>query len=226
MKLQKSATILCTLVALSASANVLAQGAVGAKIGTLGAGIEYVHPISSKIAVGIGVNGLSADGEVEESGIKFDADFNMNTVSLLGDFHPWGNGFRISGGLMSNGNKFDLDGTPVAGGESITIGDETYTPDQLGSVESKISFKDTAPYLGIGWGHAPQSGKGFGFDADLGVLFQGSPIVSFTATCGNLSDAQCDELQAEVDKESAQLKTDSEEFDVYPVISVGVSYKF
>lgn len=238
MKLQKTTLILCTLVTLSLSASVLAKGTVVAKIGTLGAGLEYVHPVTPKIAVGLGLNGLSINETADEEEAELEADLKLSTVSLLGDFHPWGNGFRISGGLMSNRNKLSLDATPSSTStETIQIGDaETeYNVSDLGSLNSSVAFKSTAPYLGIGWGHAPRAGKGFAFDADIGVLFQGSPITSFTATCGTALVAEdtqngntllCDQLDTEVEEQSASLKTDSEEFDMYPVISVGVSYRF
>ena len=235
MKLRNIAAISCTLFSLSHINSVMAQGTVVAKVGTLGAGLEYVHPISPKIAVGFGLNGLSYSDNIEESDINYDADLNMQTISLLGDYHPWGNGFKISGGIMNNGNQFDLTGTPT-GDEEITIGDSTkrYQAEDIGSLTATIGFKSMAPYLGIGWGRAPQSGKGWGFDADLGVLFQGKPDISFAVTCGQaLIDSdqvddgtRCADLKADVEKEEADLETDSDEFDMFPVISLGVSYSF
>lgn len=207
-----------------------AKGTIIGKVGTLGAGLEYVYPINPKLAVGFGVNGAGYSDSIEESDIDFDADLDMQSFSLLADYHPFTNGFRLSGGIMHNGNEFSLDGTPAAGtGETVEINNETYTADQVGSLESLVGFKSTAPYLGIGWGKAPKSGKGWGFDADLGVLFQGSPEVSLTATCGAAFDndqAACDQLKADVANEEVTLKSDSEDFDIFPVISLGVSYTF
>lgn len=212
---------------LAQSNTAVAKGTVVGKVGTLGAGIEYVHPFNANLAVGFGLNGLSYDDSIEESDIDYDATLDMQTFSLIGDYHPFANGFRLSAGIMQNGNEFSLVGTPT-GNETVTIGDNNteYTADEVGSLESLIGFKSTAPYLGIGWGKAPGSGKGWGFDADLGVLFQGSPEVSLTATCGNLSQSDCDTLQAEVAEEEASLRSDSDEFEYFPVISIGASYTF
>ena len=125
MKIRNLAALTCAIFSLSAANSALAQGSIVAKVGTLGAGLEYVHPISPKIAVGLGINGLSYDETIEESNISYDAELNMQTFSLLGDFHPWSNGFRISAGVMSNGNEFDLVGTP-SGSETVEVNGKEY----------------------------------------------------------------------------------------------------
>lgn len=215
------------LVGALAQTNVaMAQGTIVGKVGTLGAGIEYVHPFSSKLAVGFGLNGLSYDESLEESDIDYDATLDMQSFALIGDFHPFANGFRLSAGVMHNGNEFSLVGTP-SGSESVNINGTDYYASDIGSLESLIGFKSTAPYLGIGWGKAPNSGKGWGFDTDLGVLFQGAPIVSLTAICGeDLSESDCGTLQDNVAEEEKSLAIDAEDFELMPVISIGASYTF
>ena len=205
----------------------VAESTVVGKLGTLGGGIEYVHAISPKFAIGIGYNGFSFDDDLEEGGINYDADLKMQNFSIIGDYHPFANGFRISAGITNNGNEFALNATPMEGGDEIQVGSGSYGADDvLESLDGLISFKSTAPYLGIGWGHPPKSGKGWSFDTDLGVLFQGSPIASLTATCVDADSAECTELQNNVAEEEISFKEDSEEFDVFPVVTVGVSYTF
>ena len=226
MKIRNLAALTCAIFSLSVANSALAQGSIVAKVGTLGAGLEYVHPISPKIAVGLGINGLSYDETIEESNISYDAELNMQTFSLLGDFHPWSNGFRISAGVMSNGNEFDLVGTP-SGSETVEVNGKEYNSDEVGSLTARMDFESVAPYIGIGWGHAPLSGKGWGFDADLGVLLQGEPNASLFVTCGPaLSASECSTLESDAAAEEISFKSDSKEFDTLPVISLGVSYSF
>lgn len=164
-----------------------------------------------------------------ESNIDFDADLDMQTIAFTADFHPWENGFRLSAGISSNSNEFNLIGTPSAG-ETVDINGQQYDSSQVGSLEGAIGFKSSAPYLGIGFGHAPKAGKGWAFDADLGVLFQGEPIASLTATCGSGDFAEgtdnCNTLKDNVAAEEVSFKEDAKDFDIYPVVSVGVSYRF
>lgn len=225
-------TLGCSLVAMMSvvSTNVAAEGTIIGKVGLLGGGLEYVYPISSKFAVGVGYNGFTFDDSIEENDINFDADLEMKSFSLLGDYHPFENGFRLTGGIYQNGNEFKLTGTPV-GEETVEIGGTTYSAADVGSLTGVIDFDGTAPYLGFGWGKAPKSGKGFGFDLDIGVLFQGAPNVSLTATCGDalLADPAglaCPQLESDVAVEEAELRESSEDFEVYPVISAGISYTF
>lgn len=222
----KTTVISCLLATglLATSGSAVAKGTVIGKVGTLGGGLEYVYPINSKLAIGLGANGFSYSESLEESDIDYDADLDMQSFSLVGDYHPFGNGFRLSAGIYSNGNEFSLVGTPT-GDDEVFIGDnpDPYTAEDLGSLEALIGFKSTAPYLGIGWGKVP-NGKGWGFDADLGVLFQGSPEVSLTATCAD--DVVCDELEDDIAAEEASLAVDAEDFEMFPVISLGVSYSF
>lgn len=208
-------------------ANVaMAEGTIVGKIGTLGAGLEYVHPLNSKLAIGIGVNGMSFDESLTESEIDYDADLNMQSISLLADFHPFENGFRISAGAMQNGNEFSLVGTPV-GDETVEVNGNTYTASDVGSLEAFLGFDSLAPYVGIGWGHAPKSGKGWSLDADLGVLFQGEPNASLSATCGTaLTAVACSVLTADVALEEQSFISDVADFELLPVVSIGASYTF
>jgi len=203
-----------------------AKGTVVGKVGTLGGGLEYVYPISPKFAVGVGINGFSISDNLNESDINYDADLKMQNFSIIGDFHPYKNGFRLSAGLTHNGNEFSLSAKPT-GTETVNINGTNYTAaDGIESLNGAIDFKSIAPYLGVGWGHAPNSRKGWSFDADLGVLFQGSPNSSLSITCTNPGSQACTDLEAEVAEEEKSFKTDTDDFDLYPVISIGASYTF
>lgn len=214
--------------ALLQTNTAMAGGSVVGKVSTLGVGLEYVHPINDKLAIGVGVNGLSYDNSLEESDIDYDATLDMQSFSLIGDYHPFSNGFRLSAGILQNGNEFSLVGTPV-GNETVEINGSSYTAADVGSLEGKLGFKSTAPYLGLGWGHAPKAGKGWAFDADVGVLFHGKPEASLTATCGSAFTndvAGCNTFLSNVSAEENSFKSDTEDFDIMPVISIGASYRF
>jgi hypothetical protein len=59
---------------------------------------------------------------------------------------------------------------------------------------------------------------------DAGVVFQGSLDVALTSTGGSLSGDP--DLQAALAAEEAQLEDDIDEFDLYPVLALGVGYRF
>ena len=87
----------------------------------------------------------------------------------------------------------------------------------------KIDFIDIAPYLGLGWDTSFGKNKGFGFLFELGAIYQGSPKVDLSAD-GPISSNPT--FQIELAKEESNLQSDFDEFKVYPVIAIGLSYRF
>jgi hypothetical protein len=81
-----------------------------------------------------------------------------------------------------------------------------------------VDFKSTAPYFGVGWGNAT-NGR-FGLALDLGVVLQGIPQVSLTATGLVSSDPN---FVQELNREVQELENDISAFKYYPVISLGLS---
>jgi hypothetical protein len=146
----------------------------------------------------------------------------------LVDYHPWKNsGFRLTGGLVFQDNNIEGNGKSNSD-QKIQIGDQEYTSDQLGSVKAKVSFPNSvAPYLGIGWGNAVKPGNRWSFSANLGVMFTGSPKVNLTPQFGAAATPQIqDQIQSDVERERQQLENDLKWLNIYPVLSLGISYQF
>ena len=82
-----------------------------------------------------------------------------------------------------------------------------------------------APYLGIGYGNV--AGFGVNFYFDLGVMFQGTPSASLSATCGSAVPAStCSQLQRDVAAEQTRLQDEISGFQYYPVANIGVTIGF
>jgi hypothetical protein len=199
--------------------------AITPEIGTLGVGATVTKSVTPNINAKLGISGLGISADAEESGVKYDAKLNLFNVSTLLDYHPWQNsGFRLTGGLVFQDNKVEGNAKP-SNGQTIEIGDKTYTQQELQSVKAKVSFANSvAPYLGIGWGNAVKPGRRWGFSASLGVMFAGSPKVEITPV-GARADLVT-EIQANIEKERKQLEGDLDSLNIYPVLSLGVSYQF
>ena len=58
---------------------------------------------------------------------------------------------------------------------------------------------------------------------DIGILFQGSPNVSYTAS-GVLADNPT--FQANLERDRQDIEEDMDEYEYYPVLSMGVAYQF
>ncbi len=211
---------------LSSNAQIFDNHQIGVNVGTLGAGIEYSTSINEMFALRTGVNGLNYSDSLNESGIKYDADLELKTASLILDYHPFSNGFRLSGGAMYNGNQLKVTGKPDGSGD-IEINDVIYDSTKVGQLDGKVDFNTFAPYAGIGYSTSKTKSSGFSFNTEIGAMFQGSANAKLTANCGSaLTVAECTTLKSDLAAEEKQLNDELSSFDIYPVITVGMGYKF
>lgn len=212
--------VLTAVIALFAgSSAALADGlAIGLKAGTLGVGVELTtNVVPALINVRLQGNGFDYSKTITDTQAVYDAKLKLQSAGLIADWYPLAGKFRISGGVYYNGNKFAGTATPVAG--TITIGNTTYTTAQAGTVSANIDFNKVAPYVGIGWGDPVSSGSPLGFSFELGALYQGKPKSKVTATGPAV-------VAAALAAEQQQLDNALNNFKFYPVISLGINYKF
>lgn len=214
------AAMLLGVWALAPSAAQANGIGIGAKAGTLGAGVEASVSLVPSLNLRLGANGFTYDFSDTLDEIRYDAELELDTQSLILDWHPLGGSFRVSAGLVRNGNEASLSGVATTG---ATIGDTFYSPADIGQISGAVTFDSTASYLGIGWGNAVGKNKRFGFSVDLGVLFQNSPDVTLS-TNGLLANDPG--FQADLRQEEANIEADVEDFEAYPVISFGFSFRF
>lgn len=195
--------------------------AAGIKVGTLGLGGEVTIGILPGINFRTGYNALNYEGDASRSDIGYDYKLKLSTFPLLIDWHPLPlSGFRVTGGAMINNSKVEATGQAQG---AYTIGDTTYTASQVGTLTGNIDFNTMAPYAGIGWGNAVSSLVPLTITCDVGVMFQGTPRVSLGATGPIASDTT---FQTNLAKEEADIRDKTDGFKFYPVVSLGLSYKF
>lgn len=192
---------------------------VGVKAGTLGLGVELNYPLASNMSIAVGLNTFSQSETDTIENIEYDVDLDLQTFAVLFNYHPFSGAFRITAGAMLNNNELSLAAKPNA---TYNINGVDYTAAEVGNLEATVDFNTVAPYVGVGLGHGTSSGLSFTFD--VGVLLQGEPNVDLESTGGLLSNDPA--FQAELQQEEAAAEDDIKDFDVYPVISLGLSYRF
>lgn len=197
--------------------------ALGGKIGLTGLGVEYSYAYTEFPTYGLraAVNFGSYSRSFTRAGFSFDGEVKFNSVMLLADGHPYRNGFRASAGLLINTNRIVADGRPID--PTVTINDVTYTAAEVGTASGEVRFQWPSPYFGIGWGAAPTGTAGVFFSADFGVAYQRS-TVSLNVACG--VTANCAQLQADVRAQEAKWQEDLAGYRIYPILNIGVGYKF
>jgi len=210
------------VAALLAANGALAAG-VGVRAGTTGIGADVAVEVLPTLSARVGYSYLSFSTSVDSSEVEYDAKPKLSNGNLFLDWSPLGP-FRITGGLILNDNKVDVTGVPTGG--TFTLNGVVYPAAAIGSLSGTVkSGKSAAPYLGIGYGNV--SGAGVNFYFDLGVMFQGNPKATLTATCGPaLPAAQCSQLQSNAAAEAIDLQDSIKNFKYFPVASFGVTIGF
>lgn len=212
MKLMKSITqIALLLFALPTAVMAGESGVLYTQISTNGLGVGYAKSVTNDVAVRGQINGFnhSYSGNVGDFGnAPVDVQLKLATVMALGDWYPTDGGLRITGGLAINQNKIDLNAA------SATINGK---PGVAATAEIKLG-DSVSPYLGIGYATRPKDAKGFGFNFDLGVLFQ-NPTVHLTLSGGGVT-------QTDADAQLLKVKNAVDAFKHTPVVGLGVNYAF
>jgi len=195
------------------------QWHAGASVGTLGISPEVGYRFGEHGGLRLNGGFYDYDRSEEIDDIDYDGTLKLSSVGMMADWYPFGGSFRLSAGARSNGNKIDLVAVPTA---NVEIGDETFTPAEVGTLSGGVKFKDFTPALTLGWGG--KLGKGFTMGFEAGVLLQGSPKFSLAASDGLL--ASDPDFLTELERERAQAEEDADDFKLWPVIQLHFAWRF
>ena len=189
--------------------------AIGAKISTLGLGLDYSFAVAESFDGRVGFSKYSRSINRTWGDYPAHGEIDLSTVNLLVDWFPANNSLRVTAGLMINNNKVDLNKTVLSGAIQ-----------EYGHVD----FRKLSPYLGIGWtGRKKDQNLSVAFD--LGVLFQGNPKTSVStpslSSSTVLVGASCGTTVGEcLATDNAALYDDAKKLRLWPVASMTVSYGF
>ncbi len=187
------------------------------EVSTLGyggsAGFELTPLFGVRVAGHIG----SYSRDLNEDA-KYDGKLELNNGGALLDVYPFASGFRLSAGAFANGNKIKLVSKPA---NPIIVNGHPYSTG-IGNITGQVKFNKTSPYAGIGWGSKP-SGRGFGLTFDVGVLYQGTPMVELIGHTATFTPPGWD---ADIQAERANVEHDIRNYKYYPVVGIGLSFGF
>ena len=211
------ASLLLAAVCLT-GATASAQGLGGLRFGTPGIGLTLE---SVFVTERFGIRGLVDSGSVtydyDQSRALYDRQFRLSSGVLLADWHPYASGFRLSGGLLYNNQRFT--GTAQSSGR-MNVNGMAYS--SVGLLDGRMAVSRTTPYLGVGWGFTPRTGSRLYFSADLGVMYQRPSAMLSGACVPGLSASACSQLQ----QDETEFREGTDDLRLYPVISVGFGLRF
>jgi hypothetical protein len=197
----------------------------GLSASSLGAGVEVGYSFTSHFGVRAVGHALTFGYDGSQGDVDYKADLKLRSGGVLLDWFPMAGHFRLTVGGLINGNEVSATGRPING--SYTIGGNTFTAAQVGTLDGKVDFNSAAPYVGVGWVFGSASHRdrrGLGWSFDFGALFEGSPNVTLTSTGGVFSTNPIllDSLKTEEQKYSDDIKV----LRTFPVIDFALLYRF
>jgi len=188
-------------------------------VSTLGIGPELdVRPAVLPIGLRIGGNFFSLTRNISSNDIEYRGKADLQSGAFTADWYPFLFGFRVSGGIRLNGNKVTVDAQPNNG--TITVNHVAYST-AGSSVSGQITFREVAPYAGVGYSGTLPFGLTLGFD--LGAMFQGTPRAQLAAQ-GAITQAPG--FAANLAQETSSLQNKIKDFTVYPVAEVTIGWRF
>ena len=196
--------------------------AIGAEAGTVGFGPVVVLTASKHFTANIGYTWLNYDYDFSDKNGDYKAKLKFSNVQAIANWHPFAGSFHVSAGVFLTDNKVDSTALPKANA-TYQIGDVTYTGAQVGTVSGTTELsKGAAPFVGLGWSKAPGK-SGFGFFVDMGVILSNTPQTKLTATGPVASDPT---FKANLSKEEQNINDELDSLKYYPIIQIGLMYRF
>lgn len=219
------ATAVVLAVTLLPGSNAMADDNLwfGVKAGTLGLGLEASWRPIPWFDLRAGANKYDYDDTGSQAGINYDATLALETYFLTANLRFPLSPFRMTVGAYANGNEVQLVSQDMS---TYTIGDDSFSPADVGTLRSTTSFDGVAPYIGAGFDFN-LVGR-LGLSLDFGVLLHGEPIVTLTSDGTLASDPGPlgDQFRAALEDERLQLEAEVEDLKAYPVISLGFNFNF
>lgn len=215
----------------------LSTVAVGVKISTLGPGIEAATPLTRYLNLSGGFNMFRYDRSFSSNGVNYDGELRLSSAELHVDYFPFRRGgFHVSpGALIYNGNQVTA-AASIPGGTTFTLNHVDYASDPSNPVTGtpKLDFVKAAPMILAGFGNLVPRTKHFSVPVEFGIVFQGAPQIGLNLT-GNVCDttgtncrsiASDPVVQSNIQAQENKYKSDLNVMKYYPIISIGIGYKF
>lgn len=196
--------------------------AIGVGGGTNGGSVELAYSINRYLAVRAQAAAIDFDADFKSSDTKYTGKLRHNTGGGLLDVHPFQNAFYVSGGFVSGERKVRVNAEPSAT-QTIRINGVNYVASQVVGVNGDVRLGDSAPLFGLGYDNTFTHSGHWGFRAFAGAIIGDEPKVTLVATGPFATNAV---LQSNLAAEQASVQHDARDYKYYPVVSLGVFYRF
>lgn len=207
-------------------------------VGTQGLGMSVGYEFNKYLKMRVRGAYLSANYSDTWSDVDGEIEFDGNNAGVIFDYHPFGGVFHLSAGL--NFSKMTLtargsmvhnyEGRHELGGYIFEVESNT------AELEGEYDWNDVQPYIGIGWSTDGDGDSSLYFTCDIGINFIGSGKFNITSMrgIGSVTGSNGEELghvtqqiaEDALREEGKHFFKIADEIVVYPVIQLGMGYRF
>lgn len=209
--------------------------ALGLRVNSLGPGIDLATPLSHSFNLRAGFNLFNFGYNFNIDGVNYYSGVHLRSGQLTLDWFPRHRGFRISPGIIYVRNNLSAV-TGVPAGHIFNLASESFinsVDDPMSGTAAVVLPRKLAPSLTVGFGNMiPRSGRHLSFPMEFGVAYTGAPKIDVTldgTACirqGCFAFSQNPEAEASLRQEIHDLNEDLKRVPVFPVVSVGMAYRF
>jgi len=232
--------LFCTM-ALGATVSAPAQDSgslgVGVKGSLLGGGVEAAARVTHRTNVRAGFNIFDYSRGFTKDGIPYSGQLSFRTVEAHYDVFPFAGKFHVSPGVLVYAQTPITATAAIPAQASFSLGGTTYYSSTAQPVTGtgNIKFNQAAPMATFGWGNLVprKKSKHFSIPVELGAAFQGTPkaTLNLNGTACTSPDVNCmsvtsPQIQSGISAEQTKIDNAMSFFKAYPIISVGLGYKF
>jgi hypothetical protein len=209
--------------------------AFGFKADTLGLGFEIATPLALRINLRSSFNFFAFNDPFNIDGVDYEARLHLKSSETTLDWFPWNRALHISPGILYIKNTLSAPAS-VAPGQTFVLGSQTFlnsVDDPMTGTSSVIYPHTYAPLLLIGFGNIiPRSIRHLSVPFEFGAAYTGAPQINVAlsgtacTTNGCVNFAGNADAQAYVKQEVHNLNEDLKRYPVFPIVSLGVAYRF
>jgi hypothetical protein len=215
---------------------------IAVKVGVGGIGFDVATPLAPKLNLRACASFFTYSlSNLSEDGFNIDGTIYLKSVNTSIDWFPFhGRSFHISPGVtLLNGDNFDGTAT-VLPGDTITLNDVDYTSSPTDPIIARFNTQNNrfgsrvAPSITVGFGNLVPRDRnkhwsvpfeiGFQYISALKVLLNLSGTACSTDGCGNVQTDPT--TQANIQAQQNIINNDIHNLRFFPILSVGVGYRF
>ena len=208
---------------------------IGVKVGSTGIGFDVATPLMKRLNIRGGAGFFSYNYSTTIDNDPVNATLKLDNADAVVDLFPFNGGFRLSAGATFH-NQAALNGTlTTPGGSQIMVGNTVYTSStakQLTGSMAAAFGNNVVPRFTFGWGNmVPRHGH-FRFESEFGVEVTGAPtaVWSYAGNACPGTPSTCTTTTgtvaaSDIAVQNANLQSDISGYKVFPIFSIGLSYK-